>query len=206
MMRRQAHITDDPERSEGSSKTTQARIQRVASPLSERRRKATLRRSREASHGPLVKRSRHRPLTPVTRVRFPHGSPFTHRLVYITLRSHLFPSRTQKLSSAVPKILGGRLPGKIGLCQLLPKPPVHLVPGVLVLYAIKRRQFLLPAPDICRRAFLATQGCLIPSGLIHNPDTTRPPCQGSAHGQCRSGPSCRFPAAGGTARPPYKNV
>ena len=25
--------------------------------------------------GPLVKRSRHRPLTPVTRVRFPHGSP-----------------------------------------------------------------------------------------------------------------------------------
>ena len=26
-------------------------------------------------NGPLVKRSRHRPLTPVTRVRFPHGSP-----------------------------------------------------------------------------------------------------------------------------------
>ena len=25
--------------------------------------------------GPLVKRLRHRPLTPVTRVRFPHGSP-----------------------------------------------------------------------------------------------------------------------------------
>jgi hypothetical protein len=26
-------------------------------------------------YGPLVKRLRHRPLTPVTRVRFPHGSP-----------------------------------------------------------------------------------------------------------------------------------
>ena len=28
-----------------------------------------------ARRGPLVKRLRHRPLTPVTRVRFPHGSP-----------------------------------------------------------------------------------------------------------------------------------
>ena len=31
-------------------------------------------------------------------------------------RFHLFPFRTQKLSSSVPKILGGRLPGKIGRC------------------------------------------------------------------------------------------
>ena len=129
--------------------------------------------------GPLVKRLRHRPLTPVTGVRFPHGSPsfmiltrnrtregfdrkekrkavfrskgrsgwsasradsvswlpipprvtiiFLHiyfdirgrksfdiQSVIITLRIHLFPFRTQKLSSAVPKILGGKLPGKIG--------------------------------------------------------------------------------------------
>ena len=28
-----------------------------------------------ARYGPLVKRLRHRPLTPVTGVRFPHGSP-----------------------------------------------------------------------------------------------------------------------------------
>ena len=32
----------------------------------------------------------------------------------IAVRFHLFPSRTQKLSSQTPKILGGRLPGKIG--------------------------------------------------------------------------------------------
>ncbi len=151
--------------------------------------------------GPLVKRLRHRPLTPVTGVRFPHGSPcylilawnrtregfdrkrkarsgfpvkgaqrlvrkpcrqrelaadsptghqiylgiregefckklvgrkpghhfilhiyfdirgrksFDIQSVIITLRTHLFPFRTQKLSSAVPKILGGKLPGKIG--------------------------------------------------------------------------------------------
>ena len=39
------------------------------------------------------------------------------KLVSITVRSHPFPSRTRKLSSPVPKILGGKLPGKIGLCQ-----------------------------------------------------------------------------------------
>ena len=36
----------------------------------------------------------------------------------ITRRSHLFPFRTQKLSSVVPKILGWRRPGKIGRCRL----------------------------------------------------------------------------------------
>ena len=35
----------------------------------------------------------------------------------MTLRVHLFPYRTQKLSSVVPKILGWRRPGKIGRCQ-----------------------------------------------------------------------------------------
>ena len=39
---------------------------------------------------------------------------FDIQSVIITLRIHLFPFRTQKLSSAVPKILGGELPGKIG--------------------------------------------------------------------------------------------
>ena len=39
---------------------------------------------------------------------------FDIQSVIITLRTHLFPFRTQKLSSAVPKILGGKLPGKIG--------------------------------------------------------------------------------------------
>ena len=62
-------------------------------------------------YGPLVKRLRQRPLTPLTWVRFPYGSP---NLVLITMRIHLFPYRTQKLSSFVPTILGGRLPGKIG--------------------------------------------------------------------------------------------
>ena len=32
----------------------------------------------------------------------------------MAVRVHLFPFRTQKLSSFVPTILGGRLPGKIG--------------------------------------------------------------------------------------------
>jgi hypothetical protein len=37
--------------------------------------------------------------------------------VTIAKRIHLFPSRTQKLSSFAPKILGGRLPGRIGRCR-----------------------------------------------------------------------------------------
>ena len=35
----------------------------------------------------------------------------------MTVRIHLFPSRTQKLSSLVPKILGWKRPGKIGKCR-----------------------------------------------------------------------------------------
>ena len=34
--------------------------------------------------------------------------------VTIAKRTHLYPSRTQKLSSSAPMILGGRLPGKVG--------------------------------------------------------------------------------------------
>ena len=37
-----------------------------------------------------------------------------NKFVLIAMRVHLFPSRTQKLSSCAPTILGGRLPGKIG--------------------------------------------------------------------------------------------
>ena len=37
----------------------------------------------------------------------------------MTVRIHLFPFRTQKLSSLVPTILGGKLPGKIGRCRLI---------------------------------------------------------------------------------------
>ena len=36
-----------------------------------------------------------------------------YELVLIAARVHLFPSRTQKLSSLALTILGGRLPGKI---------------------------------------------------------------------------------------------
>ena len=39
------------------------------------------------------------------------------KLVLQTQRVHLFPFRTQKLSSAVAKILGWKRPGKIAQCQ-----------------------------------------------------------------------------------------
>ena len=38
--------------------------------------------------------------------------------VAMTERSHLFPSRTQKLSSPVPKVLGWTRPGRIGRCRI----------------------------------------------------------------------------------------
>ena len=37
--------------------------------------------------------------------------------VTIAGRRHLYPSRTQKLSSPALRILGGRLPGKVGRCR-----------------------------------------------------------------------------------------
>ena len=49
----------------------------------------------------------------VLRLQLPKKNPVT-----ITWRKHPFPSRTRKLSSMVPKILGGRPPGKIGSCRV----------------------------------------------------------------------------------------
>ena len=48
-----------------------------------------------------------------------HPQKVYNFLVTITLRKHLYPSRTQKLSSIVPKILAGYPAGKIGSCQIL---------------------------------------------------------------------------------------
>ena len=99
-----------------------------------------------------------RPLTPATRVRISYGSPFfkkwilwyksgqpvlysdganavAAKLVPMAVRVHLFPFRTQKLSSPVPKILGWKRPGKIGRCQhkeawkmYIPSGTVHFSP------------------------------------------------------------------------------
>ena len=67
-------------------------------------------------NGPLVKRLRHRPLTPVTPVRFWYGSP-NFKSVLIAVRSHPFPFRTRKLSSFASMILGWRRPGKVDQCR-----------------------------------------------------------------------------------------
>ena len=77
-------------------------------------------------NGPLVKW----PKTPAShagnsgsnplRVTISYGSPLDiqfNQLVLIAVRVHLFPFRTQKLSSLALKILGGQLPGKISRCQ-----------------------------------------------------------------------------------------
>ena len=50
------------------------------------------------------------------------GKRHPYELVLIAVRVHLFPSRTQKLSSQAPTILGGRLPGKIGNANIRKAP------------------------------------------------------------------------------------
>ena len=99
----------------------------------------------------MVKRLRHRPFTAVTRVRFSVESPKRYAVavaaaflkesvriccsdlrvhlkrrnpVTIAGRTHLYPSRTQPLSSPAPMILGGRLPGKVGRCRFSEKQAV----------------------------------------------------------------------------------
>ena len=50
------------------------------------------------------------------------GKRHPYELVLIAVRVHLFPSRTQKLSSQAPTILGGWLPGKIGNANIRKAP------------------------------------------------------------------------------------
>ncbi len=54
------------------------------------------------------------------------------RVVMMALRSHLFPYRTQQLSSIAPKVVGGSLPARIGryyseLAQLVEHTTVNRV-------------------------------------------------------------------------------
>ena len=56
------------------------------------------------------------------------------------MRVHLFPSRTQKLSSSVPTILAGRLAGKIGYANMIARQGFHCLAsfGILkIFYASK---------------------------------------------------------------------
>ena len=48
-------------------------------------------------------------------------------LVIMMTRVHLFPYRTQKLSSFMPKILAGYPAGKIGRCQIFFMPKNRLI-------------------------------------------------------------------------------
>ena len=49
----------------------------------------------------------------------PEGIRLSTIPVVITVRPHLFPSRTQKLSSPVSTILGWQRPGKIDCCRII---------------------------------------------------------------------------------------
>ena len=54
--------------------------------------------------------------------------------VIMKQRIHLFPFRTQKLSSALPKVLGGPPPGRIGSCRISFEKPVFITKTGFFLY------------------------------------------------------------------------
>ena len=76
-----------------------------------------------------------------TSLRFPHDKKYIiSESCYITIpvimkqRIHLFPFRTQKLSSALPKVLGGPPPGRIGSCRISFEKPVFITKTGFFLY------------------------------------------------------------------------
>ena len=54
-----------------------------------------------------------RPSKPAVRVRSPSPAPNKDYVVIIAKRIHLFPYRTQKLSSLAAMVLGGQPPGRV---------------------------------------------------------------------------------------------
>ena len=60
-----------------------------------------------------------RPSKPAVRVRSPSPAPNKDYVVIIAKRIHLFPFRTQKLSSLAPMVLGGKPPGRVGRSHVI---------------------------------------------------------------------------------------
>ena len=92
-----------------------------------------------------------------------------HKFVLIAMRVHLFPSRTQKLSSFAPTILGGRLPGKIGNANTCP-----------TAYAVGLFPFM--EKPFCRSDFMIsiTPSMLVDQGIC-------PTCYDRTHDCCLYG-------------------
>ena len=60
-----------------------------------------------------------RPSKPAVRVRSPSPAPNKDYVVIIAKRIHLFPYRTQKLSSLAAMVLGGQLPGRVARSHVI---------------------------------------------------------------------------------------
>ena len=77
--------------------------------------------------------------------------------VSMTVRSHLFPFRTQKLSSLVPKIVGWTRPVKIGRCRRLKTKPSRKHPRGFCFVQRRRRK-----PALFRQAGAHAEGGTVP--------------------------------------------
>ena len=91
------------------------------------------------------------------------GKRHPNELVLIAVRVHLFPSRTQKLSSHAPTILGGRLPGKIGNANIEKLHPF----GWSFLYALTGMAHFLTPPHILTGPAVPRSGCFL--SVLHHP-------------------------------------
>ena len=109
------------------------------------------------------------------------GSKITYRkgktssvieFVLIVMRVHLFPSRTQKLSSCTLTILGGRLPGKISNANTWPR--------------LKSRGFFLP--KTCHRHVLTAGRYVGLPGIISNANIKPPQKCGGSFFACKCPP------------------
>ena len=88
--------------------------------------------------------------------------------VLLACWNHLYPFRTQKLSDTAPKILGGRLPGKIGqsehssLAQLAERMTVnHDVAGSSPAGGAKKEESAFALSSFFTFLLDLNQGCLI---------------------------------------------
>ena len=84
-------------------------------------------------------------------------------------RPHLFPSRTQQLSSHASKVLGWKRPGRIDCCRSKKKPP-HIACGGF--YFCGKTELTM-----CKKHFTDVYGfCIILMFQNHITDSSKPSC------------------------------
>ena len=83
-----------------------------------------------------------------------HGSVEKTNVVIIAKRIHLFPFRTQKLSSITPKVVAGSLAARIGRCDAVHRKCSEK--SAFALYKERERKISERCPSLAEGAWLET--------------------------------------------------